>query len=77
LRARPEPIQLEHLSGASFLGKLMVFPANDRPDWKVIAYTNTLAYWASSTVTKEKCFITLTPGVDVIKLFSFVADDEA
>ncbi len=38
---------------------------------------NTLAYWASSTVMKEKSFITLTPGINVIKLFSFVADDEA
>jgi len=61
LRARPEPTQLEHLSDASFLGKLLVFPANVRLDWKVIASTNTLAYSASSTVTKEKCFKTLTP----------------
>ncbi len=37
LRARPEPTQLEHLSGASFLGKLLVLPANVRLDWKVIA----------------------------------------
>jgi hypothetical protein len=37
LRARPEPTQLEHLSDASFLGKLLVIPANVRPDWKVIA----------------------------------------
>jgi hypothetical protein len=37
LKARPEPTQLEHLSDASFLGKLLVFPANVRLDWKVIA----------------------------------------
>jgi hypothetical protein len=37
LRARPEPTQLEHLSDASFLGKLLVLPANVRLDWKVIA----------------------------------------
>jgi hypothetical protein len=37
LRARPEPTQLECLSEASFLGKLLVLPAYDRPDWKVIA----------------------------------------
>jgi hypothetical protein len=37
LRARPEPTQLEHLSDASFLGKLLVLPANFRLDWKVIA----------------------------------------
>jgi hypothetical protein len=28
---------LECLSDASFLGKLLVLPANVRPDWKVIA----------------------------------------
>jgi len=37
LRARPEPTQLEHLSDASFLGKLLVLPANVGLDWKVIA----------------------------------------
>jgi hypothetical protein len=34
---RPEPTQLEHISDASFLGKLLVLPANGRLDWKVIA----------------------------------------
>jgi hypothetical protein len=38
---------------------------------------NTLAYLASSSVMKKKGFITLTPGVNVMKLFSFAADDEA
>ncbi len=56
LRARPEPTQLEHLSDASYLGKLLVFPANVRLDWKVNASTHILAYFASSTVTKEKGF---------------------
>jgi hypothetical protein len=37
LRARPEPTQLEHLSDASFLGKLLVLTANGRLYWKVIA----------------------------------------
>jgi hypothetical protein len=37
LTARPEPAQLEHLSDASFLGKLLVLPTNVRLDWKVIA----------------------------------------
>ncbi len=60
----PKPTQWEHLSDASFLDKLLVFPANVRLDWKVIASTNTLAYLPSSTVTKEKSFITLTPGRD-------------
>ncbi len=62
IEGRPESTQLEHLSDASFVGKLLVFPANVRLDWKVIASTNTLAYLASSTVAKGKSFITLTPG---------------
>ena len=37
MRARPEPTPLEHLSDASFLGKLLALPANVRLDWKVIA----------------------------------------
>ncbi len=37
MRARPEPTQSEDLSDASFLGKLLVLPANVRLDWKVIA----------------------------------------
>jgi hypothetical protein len=37
LRAIPEPTQLECLSDASFLGKLLVLPANVRLDWKAIA----------------------------------------
>ena len=39
--------------------------------------TNALAYLASSSAAKEKSFIRLTPGVNVIKRFSFVDDDEA
>ncbi len=76
MRARPEPTQLEHLSVAYFLGKLLVFPANVRLDWKVIASTNALAYLASATVMKEKCFITLTPGLSVINTF-FVTNASA
>ncbi len=37
MRARPEPTQREHLSDASFLGKLLVLLENVRLDWKVIA----------------------------------------
>jgi hypothetical protein len=37
LRARPESTQLECLSDASFLGKLLVLPANIRLGCKVIA----------------------------------------
>ncbi len=38
-----------------------------RPDWKGFPMANALAYWASS-VMKEKSFMTLTPGPNVIKL---------
>ncbi len=39
--------------------------------------TNTLAYLARASVMEKKGFMTSTPGVNVIKRFSFVADDEA
>jgi hypothetical protein len=60
LRASSEPTQLEHLSDAFFLGKLLVLPANVRLDWKVIA-----GY-------KHSSLITLTPGENVIKLFYYL-----
>jgi hypothetical protein len=37
LRERPKLTQLEYLSDAYFLGKLLMLPANVRLDWKVIA----------------------------------------
>ncbi len=37
MKARPDETLLEDLSDASFLGKLLLFPANVRLDWKVIA----------------------------------------
>ncbi len=37
--------------------------------------TNTLAYLASFVSDEEESFITLAPGVDIIKLFSFIADE--
>ncbi len=77
MRARPEPIQLEHLLDASFLGKLLVFPPNVRLDGKVIAsykHSSLLALIISDK--RKKSFITLTPGVSVIKrFFSFVTGD--
>ncbi len=33
-----------------------------RPDWKELPWANPLAYWALSSMMKEKSFITLTPG---------------
>ncbi len=56
MRARPEPTQLEHLTDASLMGKLLVLPEILRLDWKVIAGTNTLAYLTSLTVMMETSF---------------------
>jgi hypothetical protein len=55
------------------LGKLLL-PANVRLDWKVIVrykHSRLLGLGISNEGKKfyEKSFVTLTPGVDVIKLF--------
>jgi hypothetical protein len=42
-----------------------------------LPWTNTQAYSASSEVAKEKSFITLTPGCQCYKTFSFITDDKA
>jgi hypothetical protein len=73
--ARANP--LEHLSDASFLGKLLVLPANVRLDWKVIARYKCPSLFSLVISNEGKKYYTLTPGVNVMKLFSFVADNEA
>jgi len=35
------------------------------------------SFLSAASVTDQKCLMTLAPGVNVIKLFSFVTDDEA
>jgi hypothetical protein len=52
------------------LGKLLALQANSRRDWKGLAGTNTLDYFASAVIMKKDIFITLTPIVMIIKLFS-------
>jgi hypothetical protein len=69
LRARPEQTQLEDLSDASFLGKLLVLPA-------IARYKHSSLFGLLSAM-KKKSFITLTPGVNAIKLSLFVANKEA
>ncbi len=66
MRARPEPTQLEWLSDASFLGKLLVLPANVRLDWKVIARYNHSSLLGLVISNEEKSFIILTPGGSVV-----------
>jgi hypothetical protein len=62
LRARPEITQLENLSDASFMGKLLVFPPNDRLDWKVIASYKHASLFGLIDSDEGKKFLTLTPG---------------
>jgi hypothetical protein len=76
LRARPEPTQLEHFPNASFLGELLVLPTNVRLNWKVISRYKHSSLFGLINSEKNK-FLGLKPGLNVIKLFSFVADDKA
>jgi hypothetical protein len=77
LKARPERTQSEDLSDSSFFGKLLVLPAKVRLAWKVIDRCKHSSLFGPIDCNEEKSFITLTPGPNVIKLFFFVADDEA
>jgi len=45
----------------------------NHPETKLVG-ANTLAYFGP---TKKGGFVRLTPGVNIMKLFSFIADDEA
>jgi hypothetical protein len=56
LRARLEQTQLEDLSDASILGKLLVLPANVRLDWKVIARYKHSSLFGNVISNKEKKF---------------------
>jgi hypothetical protein len=56
LRARPEQTQFEHLSDASFLGKLLELPANVRLDWKVFARYKHSSLFGLIVSIKEKKF---------------------
>ncbi len=56
MRTRPEQTQLEGLSDASFLGKLLALPANVRLDWKVLPGANTPAFFGLIISKKEKKF---------------------
>ncbi len=54
---------MEDLSDASFLGKLLVLPANVRLDWKVIArYKHSSLFGIIISNKGKKVFIILTPG---------------
>jgi len=53
---------MSHDAGAPPKGMLLALPANIRPGSKGLPETNVIAYWASSSVTKKKSFVTVTPG---------------
>jgi hypothetical protein len=69
LRARPEATQLEDLSDASFMGKLLVLQQMLDLTGKFLPGANTLAYLALSSAMKKNSFITLTPVRRSIKHF--------
>jgi hypothetical protein len=54
-----------------------VLLGNVRLDWKVIARYKHSSLFGLVVSDEGKKFITLTPGVNDIKLFSFVADNKA
>ncbi len=58
MRARPEQMIVEDLSDASFLGKLLMLPANVRLDWKVIARYKNSSLFGLAVSNKETSFIT-------------------
>jgi hypothetical protein len=78
LRARPEPTQLTDISDASFLGKLLVLPANVRlPDWKVIARFKHSSLFGLIISNREKKFYnidTRSMSSDIGKLNLSCAD---
>jgi hypothetical protein len=77
LRARPEPTQLEQLLDASFLGKLLVLPANVRLNWKGIAWYKHSSLFGLDVSNKGKKFYNIDTRCQFYKTFSFVTDDEA
>ncbi len=72
MRARPELTQLERLSDAFVLDKLLMLPPNVRLDWKGIARYKHSSLFGLVISNEEKSFVTLTPGVNVTSLFFFV-----
>ena len=65
---------MEHLSDASFLGKLLVLPANVRLDWKVIARYKPSSLFGLIISNEEIKFYNIDTSVaNVIKLFTVVS----
>ncbi len=56
---RPEPTQLDHLSDALFLGKLLVLLANVGLDWKVFARHKHSSLFGLVISNEEKKFYSI------------------
>ncbi len=69
---RQETTQVEHVTVPPSKGRLLTVLTN-----MGMSETNALAYCSSFSDEGKKVFITLTPGVNVIKHFSFVTIVEA
>ncbi len=61
----------KHLKGLP-IGFALALPSNSKTRLEGVSRGKPSSYWASSSVMKEKSFITLTPGPNVIKLFRSV-----
>ena len=78
MRARPGKTQLEDLSDALFLGKLLVLPANVKLDWKVIARYKHSSLFGLVISNEGNKFYNLDTGCQGYKtVFSFVIDNKA
>jgi hypothetical protein len=62
----PEPTQLERLSDAFILDRLLVLPSNVRLDWKVFTLCKHSSLFGLIISKEEKSFITLTPCIFVL-----------
>ena len=77
MRARPEQTKSEDLLDASFMGKLLVLPANVRLDWKVIArYKHSSLFGLVVSNEEEKQFCNIGTRCQCYKKIFFITDDE-
>ncbi len=74
MKARPEPTQFEHISDVSFLGELLVLPANGRLDWKVIASYKYSGLFGLVISDERKKFYNIDPWCPSCKTFFVVTD---
>jgi hypothetical protein len=63
----PEPTQSEHISDASFLGKLLALPANVRLDWKVIPSYKHSSFFDLVISDEGKKFYNIDPRLSQLK----------